>query len=106
VIHAARVWEYDDRSRARPVDIVTVKPGFVGRLAFAPALNDGAAVATVESVTLNDSATGISELGPSGDYSQATFKTAALAAGVYEVEAVITTTDGETLPLAATLRVE
>lgn len=106
VIHDARVWQYDDRSRSRPVDIVTVKPGFVGRLAFAPALNDGAAVATVTSVTLNDSATGISELGPSGDYSQATFKTAALAAGVYEARAVITTTDGETLPLAATLRVE
>jgi hypothetical protein len=106
VIHDARVWQYDDRSRSRPVDIVTVKPGFVGRLAFAPALNEGAAVATVTSVTLNESATGISELGPSGDYTQATFKTAALAAGVYEVEAVITTTDGETLPLAATLRVE
>jgi hypothetical protein len=106
VIHPSRVWQYDDRSRARPVDIVTVNAGFTGRLAFEPPLNEGSAVATVTSVTLDDSASLVSELGPSGDYSQATFKVTAIPAGVYEVAMAYTSTDGDETPLAATLRVE
>lgn len=106
VIHPSRVWTYDERSRSRPVDIVKVRAGFAGRLAFAPALNEGEAVRTLDSVTIDGSAVGITDLGPSGDYTQAVFTTAALAAGTYEVVAQVTTTGGDVIPLAATLRVD
>lgn len=107
VVHPQHVWRFDpNRPSARAKDIVEVPVGFAGWLAFEPPLNGGTGVSAVSSVTIGASTTGLTELAPSGDFRQAVFKTAArTVAGTFAVSAVITTTDGQTLPLAATLKV-
>ncbi len=109
VINAARTWHYDPhRSSKRPVDLVEVGVGFDGELAIEPPINPGSGVAAITGVTIGGSATGLSEFGPSADAEQGVFTIAPgtlLTAGKFEVVATVTTTDGQTLPLAATLRV-
>ena len=103
----------DERTHFADVDgyqagnIIEVKQNFAGTLSLAPLLNSKTDILTVDSVSITGAATVTATgLATTADRKRANYTVPALATvGTYTVLVTITTTDGQTIPTTATLKV-
>jgi hypothetical protein len=105
VVDDSRTWFATDY-RAR--NIVSVAENFEGTLSLMPDINPGSAISSVTSVSITGAATvTATELTTNRARTRAQFTVPALtAAGTYTVVVTVTTTDSQTIPTTATLKVQ
>jgi len=105
VVDESRTWPIEKTSAGfRSPKTITLQPGFAGTLAvdLSRVLNPGTGVASVDSVTDEESQTpaiGLTNLVASGDRRHARFDVSNLSDGnSYRLKVMVGTTDGQTLP--------